>query len=437
MAGWRPPAARLERAGLALCVLVLAALHYRGTGPSALVQRVADDAGSKLDAGARDVMEADVAAARREERATEERAAAAAWSPPAPVLGPRATRRERERRRAQRHRAAQRRAAERQARRRQQISAAAQEEYRRNAPENITWSPYHVMLARPGSKPHREGKFGKGGIVAGQRLWSPEWQPETTGGGGFTLRMYGLNSDCIRGAGQSIVCPRKWIPHDFLTDWDDHGEDDRGGLHSWEGSAVVPDVTATSMGWFRGHIAGSSDSFLAVWWGQLPISLFDEYEFCCESARDGIRLFLNGKLLIDNDGRGSRSEKCESINLDAGNHHIRVDGYQVNGPGGGGTSKICKYKGEDTGHSKVKLKSNDCCTPGYIVPIPVGYSGIGYDETAINNNGAKGEHNMDEGGVYTPRETQEDAEEAGGFKGAQVSAGVGCACMYSRPEESC
>jgi len=236
--------------------------------------------------------------------------------------------------------------------------------------------------------------------------------------------MYGLNSDCRRGAGANIICPRKWIPHDYLTDWDDHGEDDRGGLHSFEGSAVVPDVSATSMGWFDGYIKASPKSFLAVWWGQLPITLFDDYEFCASSARDGIRLFLNGKLHIDNDGRGSRGEICRSINLNPGNHHIRVDGYQVDGVGGG-TSKIVKYSGEDTGHSKVDLKSNDCCTPGHVLPTPEGYSGVGYDETAINNNGAKGEHNMDEGGTYAPREEIADARPSGGAKG--IGAGTGAA----------
>jgi hypothetical protein len=405
----------------ALCLLSLAALpawRQGGRHPSsaaelaALPPRAAAAAADarSLDAGARALMEADIAAAdgagRRGRRAADERAARDAWSPQPDarsVHGPRRTRA-----RARQQRAGRRRAGQQQ--RKRVPTAAARAEYLRNAPENITWSPYHVMLAKQGSRAHREGKFGiPGGVAQGQVLWKPEWQQEPTGGDGFTLRMYGLNSDCLRGAGQSIVCPRKWIPHDYLTDWDDHGEDDRGGLHSWEGSAVVPNVDATSMSWFTGHIKGSSKSFLAVWWGQLPIVLFDDYEFCCSSARDGIRLFVNGKLLVDNDGRHSRSEKCEHINLDAGNHHIRVDGFQVDGNGGGGTSKICKYRGKDTGGSKVNLKSNDCCTPARVLPIPEGYSGIGYDETAVNNNGAKGEHNMDEGGTYAPRETIEDA----------------------------
>jgi hypothetical protein len=397
----------------AVCLLTLASLPARSATAelSAPPQHAGEAAGS-LDAGARDFMEADIAAAdraaRREKRATDERAADDVWSPPAPNAG--FGTRTRQRR----------------ARRKRVLTADAKAEYLRNAPENITWSPYHVVLAKPGSKAHQEGKFGiPGGVVQGQALWKPEWVPEPTGGSGFTLRMYGLNSDCYRGPGQDIVCPRKWIPHDYLTDWDDHGEDDRGGLHSWEGSAVVPDVDATSMSWFTGHIKGSSPAFLAVWWGQLPIEKFDSYEFCCQSARDGIRLFLNGKLLLDNDGRHSRSEMCVEANLDPGNHHIRVDGFQVDGPGGGGTSKICKYKGEDTGGSKVNLKSNDCCTPAYVLPIPEGYSGIGYDETAVNNNGARGEHNMDEGGKYAPRETIEDAASGGGAAGGEGGAAGG------------
>ena len=149
---------------------------------------------------------------------------------------------------------------------------------KRYAPDHVSWSPYHIVLAHPGSKAHRDGKLGVPGRgMHGQELWTPEWKQETTGGGGFTLRMYGLNSDCRRGAGANIVCPRKWIPHDYLGDWDDHGEDDRGGLHSWEGSAVVSDVSATSMTWFTNHIRGSSPAFLAVWWGQLPIVRCDDY----------------------------------------------------------------------------------------------------------------------------------------------------------------
>ena len=272
-------------AGLALCVLALVTL-WADEGRVKRVALPAEDFGTGvslahehvMDAGARDLMAADVAAEalRQKERAADERDAADAWSPALPtILGPRlSTRGARilRRRRAQR-------------------------EYALQAPENITWSPYHVILAPPGSMAHREGKFGTlygmAGTVSGndvfrrQQLWKPEWSPEPTGGGGFTLRMYGLNSDCRRGAGAHVVCPRKWIPHDFLSDWDDHGKNDRGGLHSWEGSAVVPDVSATSMGWFTGHIKGSSPSFLAVWWGQLPIEKTDDYRFCCSSARDG------------------------------------------------------------------------------------------------------------------------------------------------------
>ena len=405
--------------GLAvIAVLSLTAISRFGGGSSSSLLDAKVPAAAQLDADARHQMEADISAAvRRERRAADERSASEAWSPVA-VLGPRATDR-----RVARRRAEQKLKVQRQALRAQHVTAEAKAEYLRNAPENITWSPYHIILAKPGSKAHREGKFGTArGKAPSQALWTPEWKQEPSGGSGFTLRMYGLNSDCIRGAGQAIVCPRKWIPHDYLTDWDDHGEDDRGGLHSWEGSAVVPDVTATSMGWFTGKIPGSSKSFLAVWWGQLPIVLFDDYEFCCSSARDGIRLFLNGKLLVDNDGRGSRSEKCEKINLDPGNHHIRVDGFQVDGSGGGGTSKICKYRGIDTGGSKVNLKSNNCCKPGYVLPIPEGYSGVGYDEKAINNNGAKGEHNKDEGGGYV-KETVADAEADSGGGGGHAAAG--------------
>ena len=102
------------------------------------------------------------------------------------------------------------------------------------------------------------------------------------------------------------------------------------------------------------------------------------------------------------------------INLNSGNHHIRVDGYQVGGLGGG-TSKVCTYSGEDTGGSDAPLKSNSCCSPA-VLPTPEGYSGIGYDAKARNANGLKGEYNIDKGGKYKPRETKKMSKISGGAR---------------------
>ena len=122
---------------------------------------------------ARDLMEADIASYRQKTRAAEEHAADDVWSPSSPaMLGPRATQHVT---RAHRRRAKdQQRAARRRARREEEISPAAKEEYLQNAPENISWSPYHVVPAHRNSKAHRGGKFGIPKVAQGQNLWMPE-----------------------------------------------------------------------------------------------------------------------------------------------------------------------------------------------------------------------------------------------------------------------
>jgi len=172
-----------------VCLLALASwprssrdgLPSENVAGSVLLQRT--DFPAAADLAARDLMEADIAAYRQKTRAAED-AADDVWSPSSPaILGPRVTQHVT---RANRRRAKdQQRAALRRARRAEEISPAAKEEYLQNAPENISWSPYHVVPAQRDSKAHRGGKFGISKVAQGQNLWIPKvaqgqnlWMPE-------------------------------------------------------------------------------------------------------------------------------------------------------------------------------------------------------------------------------------------------------------------
>ncbi len=65
-----------------------------------------------------------------------------------------------------------------------------------------------------------------------------------------------------------------------------------------------------------------------------------EYTFATKSD-DGSRLFIDGKLIVDNDGDHDTQEREGSVNLKAGNHKIRVEYFN----GGGGAYLNCFYSG--------------------------------------------------------------------------------------------
>jgi len=90
-------------------------------------------------------------------------------------------------------------------------------------------------------------------------------------------------------------------------------------------------------------------NFFVRWTGVLRVPKDGRYMFYTESD-DGSRVFLDGKLTVDNGGLHMPEERNGEVDLKAGAHEIRIEFFQ----GGGGAS------------CKVRWASNDFKTE----PIP-------------------------------------------------------------------
>lgn len=106
-------------------------------------------------------------------------------------------------------------------------------------------------------------------------------------------------------------------------------------------SAVMPtqtsvvediDIPATILSWPMAPET-MTNRFAAIFEGAIYASGCGRYVFSL-SSDDGSRLFIDGKLLIDNDGNHSMTEKTATIALSAGLHDIRVEYYENEGEAG-------------------------------------------------------------------------------------------------------
>lgn len=83
-------------------------------------------------------------------------------------------------------------------------------------------------------------------------------------------------------------------------------------------------------------------NFYARWTGILQVPKAGKYMFYTESD-DGSRLYVDGKLVVDNGGLHIPEEKNGEMELGAGPHPIRIDFFQ----GGGGASCKAKWASDD------------------------------------------------------------------------------------------
>ena len=106
-------------------------------------------------------------------------------------------------------------------------------------------------------------------------------------------------------------------------------------------SAVMPtqtsvvediDLPATTSSWPMAP-ESMTDRFAAIFEGAIYASGCGRYVFSL-SSDDGSRLFIDGELLIDNDGNHSMTEKTAAIALSEGLHDIRVEYYENEGESG-------------------------------------------------------------------------------------------------------
>lgn len=90
------------------------------------------------------------------------------------------------------------------------------------------------------------------------------------------------------------------------------------------------------------HRTKLSENFYVLWTGSLRIDKPGEYTFYTESD-DGSRLSIDGKIVVDNGGPHSFSEKSGKTELSAGEHAVRIEFFQ----GGGGAGCVVSWQPPD------------------------------------------------------------------------------------------
>lgn len=88
-----------------------------------------------------------------------------------------------------------------------------------------------------------------------------------------------------------------------------------------------------------------SDHFYVRWTGKIRIARDGKYTFFTESD-DGSRLWIDGKILVDNGGLHAMEEKSGEIELKAGEHDIRLELFENDGEVG------CKLSWESSNMAK-------------------------------------------------------------------------------------
>jgi len=76
-----------------------------------------------------------------------------------------------------------------------------------------------------------------------------------------------------------------------------------------------------------------SDHFYVRWTGVLRVAKAGKYKLFIESD-DGSRLFVDGKMLIDNNGLHGMEEKDGEVELKAGDHPIKLEYFENEGEAG-------------------------------------------------------------------------------------------------------
>jgi hypothetical protein len=85
--------------------------------------------------------------------------------------------------------------------------------------------------------------------------------------------------------------------------------------------------------------------FYVRWTGLLRVPKAGKYVFFTESD-DGSRLWIEGKLVVENGGLHAMEEKSGEVELKAGDHDFKVDLFENNGEVG------CKVSWETEGKAK-------------------------------------------------------------------------------------
>ncbi len=96
------------------------------------------------------------------------------------------------------------------------------------------------------------------------------------------------------------------------------------------------------------QIVPQSDKFSLVFSGRITIQTVGDYTFFLNS-NDGSKLFIDNKLVVDNDGLHGSLEKSGLINLLPGSHSIKITYFQA----GGGMHLQAYFTGPETEKQKI------------------------------------------------------------------------------------
>jgi len=99
--------------------------------------------------------------------------------------------------------------------------------------------------------------------------------------------------------------------------------------------------------------------FVARWTGDIDIAVGGDYTFFMQSD-DGSRLYIDGQMVVQNDGSHGMLEKSGTVTLAAGRHPLLIDFFQA----GGHVGIIMSYSGPDTQNTKQVVPSSVLSTFG-------------------------------------------------------------------------
>lgn len=88
-----------------------------------------------------------------------------------------------------------------------------------------------------------------------------------------------------------------------------------------------------------------ADHFYVRWTGKVRISKDSKYTFFTESD-DGSRLWIDGKVIVDNGGLHAMEEKSGEVELKAGDHDLKLELFENDGDVG------CKLSWETSSTAK-------------------------------------------------------------------------------------
>jgi hypothetical protein len=113
------------------------------------------------------------------------------------------------------------------------------------------------------------------------------------------------------------------------------------------GSALLADINIPSTGG-NFSTSGRADLVAAVFEGFINVPATGLWTFSTESD-DGSRLFIDGQLIVDNDGLHGMVDRSGQIGLEAGIHRYRVEFFE----NFGGAGEIVRWQGPGTARATI------------------------------------------------------------------------------------